>query len=201
MNIIGEKIRLLRKEKNITQEQLAIELHTAKSTIGMWENGRRVPDLDTIRKIAKFFNKSVEYLTEEYIEIGQVLHDDTIPETKCPICGYEYIKFIKTFPVSFPNEKSSGICLQFQCEAEHEFYLVIENYKGNSYMAYFDENFEQIEFKLCENQGEYTYKLSELEERMLMAFRNLTPEDRLIEIGKAEGIAEKYSPEQKEKAS
>ena len=42
--------------------------------------------------------------------------------------------------------------------------------------------------------------LSEQEVRMLKAFRNLTPEDRLIEIGRAEGIAEKYSPEQKENA-
>lgn len=41
-------------------------------------------------------------------------------------------------------------------------------------------------------------ELSEEETRMLNVFRSLTPADRLIEIGRIEGIAEKYPPELKE---
>lgn len=43
--------------------------------------------------------------------------------------------------------------------------------------------------------------LTDLEHRALMAFRNLTPEDKLIEIGHMEGISEKYTPEEKENVS
>lgn len=45
------------------------------------------------------------------------------------------------------------------------------------------------------NRNSSGESLNEQEIRMLKAFRSLTPEDRLIEIGRAEGIAEKYSPE------
>lgn len=42
-----------------------------------------------------------------------------------------------------------------------------------------------------------TPELTDVEQRMLSVFRNLTPDDRLIEIGRMEGISEKYTPEQK----
>ena len=53
--MISTKIKDLRIKNDITQEQLSKELSVAKSTIGMWENGRREPDIDMIKKIAKYF--------------------------------------------------------------------------------------------------------------------------------------------------
>ena len=50
--MISTKIKDLRIKNDITQEQLSKELSVAKSTIGMWENGRREPDIDMIKKIA-----------------------------------------------------------------------------------------------------------------------------------------------------
>jgi hypothetical protein len=44
----------------------------------------------------------------------------------------------------FSNEKSSGIILHFFCESGHFFNIVIEDYKGNSYMTYTDEKFNVI---------------------------------------------------------
>lgn len=59
---IGLTIRELRREKNLTQEQLASKLCTSQDTISLWECGKSYPDLPTLVKIAEIFNISTDYL-------------------------------------------------------------------------------------------------------------------------------------------
>lgn len=61
-NLIGDRIRDLRKKKKIKQSELAKALCLSASTVGMYEQNRREPYLDTIIKIANYFEVSVEYL-------------------------------------------------------------------------------------------------------------------------------------------
>lgn len=60
--MIGDKIKLLRTELNISQKELAQAISISKSTIGMYEQKRRLPDVDTIIKLSSFFNVSTDYL-------------------------------------------------------------------------------------------------------------------------------------------
>ena len=46
----------------MSQSQLTKELSVSPSTIGMYEQGRRVPDLDTLIAMARLFNVSLDYL-------------------------------------------------------------------------------------------------------------------------------------------
>lgn len=57
-NILKE----LRKENNLTQDELSKKLGIAKSTISMYENGNREPDFETMEVIADFFNVDMGYL-------------------------------------------------------------------------------------------------------------------------------------------
>ena len=59
---LGEIIRSLRVSDDMTQKELADKLSISPSTIGMYEQGRREPDLDTISKIANYFNISIDRL-------------------------------------------------------------------------------------------------------------------------------------------
>ena len=52
----------LRKGKKMTQADLSRELNISPSSIGMWEQGRREPDLDNLSRIADFFGVSADYL-------------------------------------------------------------------------------------------------------------------------------------------
>ena len=61
-NVLGEKIRSLRISHNYTQDNLAKKLKISKSTIGMYEQNRRSPDLDTLLEIAHLFQVSVDFL-------------------------------------------------------------------------------------------------------------------------------------------
>lgn len=59
-----DKLRQLRKERQLTQEQLGKKLNIATSTISMYENGTREPDIQTLIQMSKFFKVSVDYILE-----------------------------------------------------------------------------------------------------------------------------------------
>ena len=62
MKIFQERLRELRKLKNLSQKQLAEILKTNNSSICDWECGRSQPDLQTLAEIAKYFDISSDYL-------------------------------------------------------------------------------------------------------------------------------------------
>lgn len=59
---IGNIIRQLRKEKKLSQTELAREIFTTQDTISLWELGKSLPDAMSIVKLAKFFDVSADYL-------------------------------------------------------------------------------------------------------------------------------------------
>ena len=59
---IGKFISELRKEKNMTQEELAEKLDVTNKSISRWENGKTMPDLSLITVLAKEFNVEVSEL-------------------------------------------------------------------------------------------------------------------------------------------
>ena len=58
----NEKLQELRKQKNITQEDLAQALYVSRTAISKWESGRGYPNIDSLKSIAKFFSISVDEL-------------------------------------------------------------------------------------------------------------------------------------------
>lgn len=63
MSNFAERIKSLRTERGITQEQLASMLKMSRSTIGMYESGKREPDFEISEAIADIFNVDMDYLT------------------------------------------------------------------------------------------------------------------------------------------
>lgn len=56
MNYFGVRLKYLRMQDGLTQTDLGNALEIAKSTISMYESGKREPDFETIEKFADFFN-------------------------------------------------------------------------------------------------------------------------------------------------
>jgi transcriptional regulator with XRE-family HTH domain len=61
---IGAKIKLLRKEKRVTQEELAAYLHISSQAVSKWETGASSPDIDLLPKLAIFFGTSLDALLD-----------------------------------------------------------------------------------------------------------------------------------------
>ena len=59
---LNEKLQQLRKQKNLTQEELAQALYVSRTAISKWESGRGYPSIDSLKAIAKFFGISVDEL-------------------------------------------------------------------------------------------------------------------------------------------
>jgi transcriptional regulator with XRE-family HTH domain len=63
---IAQKLLELRKQKNLSQEDLATDLNLSQSSISNYEQGFTKPDIDTLKKYATYFQVSLsEFFTED----------------------------------------------------------------------------------------------------------------------------------------
>lgn len=65
---IGEKLKRIREEKKLTQRELAMKMGVSASTVGMYEQGRRVPDAEALRRMADALDVSVDALMRDKSE-------------------------------------------------------------------------------------------------------------------------------------
>ena len=78
------RIRELRKRRDMTQKELAKHLQIADSTLSYWEMGRYEPDSNALLKLSRFFNVPIDYIlggdfVRWDIKGEGVLHSDIIP--------------------------------------------------------------------------------------------------------------------------
>lgn len=71
-------LKSLRKSNNLTQEDLAKALKVSRSTIGMYENGSREPDYETLEAIADYFNVDIDYLLGRTLKTTKIIQPETI---------------------------------------------------------------------------------------------------------------------------
>ena len=63
--MIGPQIRLLRKEANMTQQELASKLYVSQQAVGKWERGEATPNPETIVAMSRIFGVSADTLLGE----------------------------------------------------------------------------------------------------------------------------------------
>lgn len=68
-------LKSLRKSRGLTQDELAKVLKFSRSAIGMYENGSREPDYETLEIIADYFNVDMDYL------LGRTNKTTMLPES------------------------------------------------------------------------------------------------------------------------
>jgi len=73
----GKRLRQLRKEKGLTQAELAKLLSIGESTVSFYESGKRQPDYETLIRLAEVFNVSVDYLLGRTVLDGSKKLDGT----------------------------------------------------------------------------------------------------------------------------
>lgn len=65
--VFGEKLQQLRKQKGLSQEQLALQLGVSRQAISKWELSDSLPDAEKIIQLSDFFNVSTDYLLKDAI--------------------------------------------------------------------------------------------------------------------------------------
>lgn len=101
-----QRLRKLREEKQMTQEDLAVVFGGSKTRITNYESNQRKPNIDLVAKMAKFFGVSVDYmlgltdertlLGERHYFTGEELAEKLSPELWGidPVKDLDYIKLV-----------------------------------------------------------------------------------------------------------
>lgn len=71
-------LKLLRTEKEMSQQELADALGISKSSINMYERGERQPNFEVLEAIADFFNVDIDYLLGRTTKTTKVINPTTI---------------------------------------------------------------------------------------------------------------------------
>ena len=116
---IGAKIKLLRKEKRVTQEELADYLHISAQAVSKWETGASSPDIDMLPKLAIFFGTSLDHLLD--FDQSQADAAVTALVSECGRqCGGDPVKgeaFLRKALEKYPNNDLLLTCvLEFMQE-------------------------------------------------------------------------------------
>lgn len=83
---ISEKIHQLRKQRGISQEQLAELLNVSRQSVSKWESGQSMPDLDKIIPLSNIFNVSTDYLLDSNAtEITHVFISEPAKNMRIPM--------------------------------------------------------------------------------------------------------------------
>lgn len=110
-----EKLRILRKNNNLSQEELAAKLQVSRQAISKWETDT-IPDIDNILKISTFFNCSTDYLlsdteAKESIAVDSVKKEKSLSLEKTSLifslASFLILLTIKIFAHIFCNDDHS----------------------------------------------------------------------------------------------
>ena len=99
---IGERIMTLRKEKSISQTELAKRLNVSRQAVSKWEQGISSPDTERLIQLAEILGTEVEYLaTGTHPEPGSVVLNivETVERVEEKIVVKEVIRHVKRKPV------------------------------------------------------------------------------------------------------
>lgn len=98
----NEKLQELRKNKGLTQEELAEALYVSRTAISKWESGRGYPNIDSLKEISNYFSVSIDDLLsgDKLISIAQNENKSNIRN----ICGFlfGFIDLCSLMLVVFP---------------------------------------------------------------------------------------------------
>lgn len=99
---IGERITALRKEKDISQAELAKRLNVSRQAVSKWEQGASSPDTERLIRLAETFDTEVEYLaTGVHPEPGSVVLNvvETVERVEEKVVVKEVIRHVPRKPV------------------------------------------------------------------------------------------------------
>ena len=107
----NEKLQELRKNKGLTQEELAETLYVSRTAISKWESGRGYPSIDSLKRIAKFFSVTVDELlsSDEVLSIAEEDNKQKETHFRSLVFGLLDISALMFFFLPFFGQKANGV--------------------------------------------------------------------------------------------
>ncbi len=186
--MLAENIRSFRKERSLTQEQLAEALGVTAGAVYKWEAKLSIPELDLIVEMADFYDTSVDVL------LGYEMKDNRLEAAVKRLKEYrrqkdhaglaEAEKALRKYPHSFQIVKESAALY-------HAFGI---DTGDNSLFRRALELLEQSRLLLSQNEDPQISEQT-ICGRIALAYLGLGERDRAIELWKANNAGGQYNPE------
>ncbi|GAA4430586.1 hypothetical protein GCM10023091_00030 [Ravibacter arvi] len=80
--VIGEKIAKARKEKNMSQAQLALQIFISPQAVGKWERGESMPDITTFDRLAEILGVDLNYFSEKAPSMTAGISNVSVPASQ-----------------------------------------------------------------------------------------------------------------------
>ena len=158
----SEKLKTLRQEKGLTQQELAENLFVSRSAVAKWEQDRGLPSIDLLERLATFFDVSLDELIgeKEYrlmtIESSQkVRKHDRYNRAIIAVAGLFFLAFILLFVLIF-NLKEDATLYRYQIyglteRSETSLQIACEDYEndlfdGRQTLVFTQKELENIRF-------------------------------------------------------
>ena len=97
--MLSENLKRIRKDNNLSQEQLAEKLGVSRQSVSKWENGEAYPEMDKVLQLCKMFNLNIDEL------LNQDIKDKTLS-------NLEEVKSRGAKTIVVSNEKIDGYDLE-----------------------------------------------------------------------------------------
>ena len=107
----GEKLKKLRTDNNMTQDELAEKVYVTRTAISKWETDRGYPNIESLKAIAKFFSVTLDELlsSEEVLTIAEEDHKRKEKHFRDLICGLLDLCIAMLLFLPFFAEKGEGM--------------------------------------------------------------------------------------------
>ena len=107
----NEKLQELRKNKGLTQEELAEVLFVSRTAISKWESGRGYPSIDSLKEIAKYFSVTIDELlsSDEVINLAEEENKQKENHLRSLVFGILDISVMMFFFLPFFGQNKNGI--------------------------------------------------------------------------------------------
>jgi transcriptional regulator with XRE-family HTH domain len=107
----NEKLQELRRQRGLTQEELAEILYVSRTAISKWESGRGYPNIDSLKAIARFFGVTIDELLSND-ELFTIAEEDTKQKEKYYrrlVFGLLDLSIAMLFFLPFFGQRSNGV--------------------------------------------------------------------------------------------
>ena len=174
--MLSENIKKARNDRHLSQRALADIIGVSQQTVGSWEVGRTSPDNEMLKKLAAFFNVSVDYLLGRTDELGGSVSNAGVKESR-PL----YDSGIKIMNELIRIEDSLKKLTAKESTGIKDVYVDIAN------------KLYDIEFELFRAEDQYhNRKLMEKEQKIVFALKvqQLMKENNISKAAASEIVAE-----------
>jgi len=135
----NEKLKLLRKENKLTQEELADKLNISRQAITKWESALGMPDIENLNYISKLFNISIDELIKDDLEVFINTNNKYIEEVEIDHTKHFDININKSYEIGIISNDKETIKIE-----------VISNMEGieNQIKIKFDNTYNKLDIDI-----------------------------------------------------